>query len=344
MLGKRFKKVFSVNVIIILLKIWRLKMKGEAQLAVNNNLNAKMKRERTISKLKRDKWLYLLLLPGVLYYVIFKFAPMWGIIIAFQDYSPFLGVFKSPWVGVSNFKDFFMNPDFFRLLKNTLTISFLNIIFFFPAPIILSLLLNEIRREFYKKTVQTLVYIPHFISMIIVASISYILLGTEGGAINQLIVSLGGEKINFLGSPQWFRPIIIIQSIWKECGWGTIIFLAALAGVDVEQYEAAVVDGAGRFRQLIHITLPALKSTIVILLIMRMGSVLNTGFEQIFLMTNSLNREVADVFDTYVYFLGITQGSFSYSTAVGLFKSIVGLILIQATNYLAKKMGESGLF
>lgn len=319
-------------------------MKGEAQLAVNNNLNAKMKRERTISKLKRDKWLYLLLLPGVLYYVIFKFAPMWGIIIAFQDYSPFLGVLKSPWVGVSNFKDFFMNPDFFRLLKNTLTISFLNIIFFFPAPIILSLLLNEIRREFYKKTVQTLVYIPHFISMIIVASISYILLGTEGGAINQLIVNLGGEKINFLGSPQWFRPIIIIQSIWKECGWGTIIFLAALAGVDVEQYEAAVVDGAGRFRQLIHITLPALKSTIVILLIMRMGSVLNTGFEQIFLMTNSLNREVADVFDTYVYFLGITQGSFSYSTAVGLFKSIVGLILIQATNYLAKKMGESGLF
>lgn len=319
-------------------------MKGEAQLAVNNNLNAKMKRERTISKLKRDKWLYLLLLPGVLYYVIFKFAPMWGIIIAFQDYSPFLGVLKSPWVGVSNFKDFFMNPDFFRLLKNTLTISFLNIIFFFPAPIILSLLLNEIRREFYKKTVQTLVYIPHFISMIIVASISYILLGTEGGAINQLIVNLGGEKINFLGSPQWFRPIIIIQSIWKECGWGTIIFLAALAGVDVEQYEAAVVDGAGRFKQLIHITLPALKSTIVILLIMRMGSVLNTGFEQIFLMTNSLNREVADVFDTYVYFLGITQGSFSYSTAVGLFKSIVGLILIQATNYLAKKMGESGLF
>jgi len=323
-------------------------MSNEVLTSKNVNIEVqskkKYKRELTMRKLKRDKWLYVLLIPGVVYYLVFKIAPMWGIVIAFQDYSPFLGVSGSEWVGFKNFTDFFQNPDFVRLFVNTLVLSLLSIVFYFPAPIIISLMLNEIRRELYKKVIQTFVYIPHFVSMVVVASISYILLTTEGGPINNLVMSFGASKIDFLGSVGWFRPIIIIQTIWKECGWGTIIFLAALSSVDAEQYEAAIVDGAGRFRQLWHITLPAIRSTIVILLIMRMGSVLSNGFEQIFLMTNSLNRSVADVFDTYVYTLGVTQGAFSYSTAVGLFKSLIGLILILSTDKIAKKCGESGLF
>lgn len=290
------------------------------------------------------RWLYIMLLPGVLYFIIFKYLPMWGILIAFKNYQPFLGFFKSQWVGFLHFKYFFTNPDFFKLFRNTLILSVYNLLFFFPAPIILALLLNEIRNILYKRVVQTIIYIPHFISMVIVASITYILMNSQTGPINGILFSLTGRKIEFLGDLNWFRPMIIIQTIWKECGWGTIIFLAALAGVEVELYEAAIVDGAGRLRQLWHITLPSIMNTIIILLILRMGHVLDNGFEQIFLMTNALNREVADVFDTYVYTIGITQGAFSYSTAVGLFKSLIGLILIVSADRLAKKTGNSGIF
>lgn len=299
---------------------------------------------RLIRRLQRDKWMYLLLLPGVLYFLIFKYVPMWGVVLAFKNYQPFLGFMKSEWVGLEHFRNFFQNPDFVKLLRNTLLLSLYNLIFFFPAPIILALMLNEIRIALYKKAIQTLIYIPHFISMVIVASISYVFLTTEGGVVNGLLQQYTGQKINFLADSEWFRPIIILQTIWKECGFGTIIFLAALAGVDAEQYEAAIVDGANRWRQLWHITLPAIKSTIIILLILRMGDVLENGFEQIYLMTNALNREVADVFDTYVYLMGITQGAFSYSTAVGLFKSLVGVFLVFTSNYLARRFGQSGIY
>ncbi|WP_028590488.1 ABC transporter permease [Paenibacillus massiliensis] len=295
-------------------------------------------------RLIRDRWLYILLIPGLLYFLIFKYIPMWGVMLAFKDYQPFLGFWKSEWVGLEHFRVFFQNPDFFMLLRNTLILSFYNLIFFFPAPIILALLLNEIRLSFYKKTIQTMVYVPHFISMVIVASMSYVLLTTEGGTVNEIVYAFTGQKVDFLANPDWFRPLIILQTIWKECGWGTIIFLAALSGVDMEQYEAATVDGANRWRQIWHITLPAIRSTIVILLILRMGTILDNGFEQIYLMMNALNREVAEVFDTYVYTLGITQGAFSYSTAVGLFKSVIGVIMVLGTNWLAKKFGESGIY
>ncbi|WP_460324809.1 ABC transporter permease [Paenibacillus sp. YSY-4.3] len=301
-------------------------------------------RETRWKRLKRDKWLYILLLPGLLYFLIFKYVPMWGIMLAFKNYQPYIGFWKSEWVGFEHFKVFFQNPDFFMLLRNTLVLSLYNLIFFFPAPIILALLLNEIRRALFKRTIQTLIYVPHFISMVIVASLTYVFLTTEGGMVNEFLYAFTGRKIEFLASPEWFRPLIIIQTIWKECGWGTIIFLAALAGVDMEQYEAAIVDGASRWRQLWHITLPSIRSTIVILLILRMGTILDNGFEQIYLMMNALNREVAEVFDTYVYMLGITQGAFSYSTAVGLFKSVIGVILVLGSNWLAKKSGESGLY
>lgn len=269
---------------------------------------------------------------------------MFGIIVAFQTYNPYTGFLASPFVGLKNFRDFFTHREFALLFTNTLYISFLNILFYFPAPIILSLLLNEVRHSWYKRSVQTLVYIPHFLSWVIVYSLFYMLLTTDGGIVNLLVEAATGNKIRFLEDPKWFRPIVIIQTIWKETGWGTIIFLAALAGVDMELYEAAIVDGAGRFRQLWHITLPAIKSTIIILLILRMGSVLNTGFDQIYLLTNSLNRSVANVFDVYVYEQGITRGSFSFATAVSLFKSVIGMILVYGTNYIAKKAGETGIF
>ncbi|WP_339243194.1 sugar ABC transporter permease [Paenibacillus sp. FSL R5-0517] len=304
-----------------------------------------MRRESNWKRqIQRNKWLYVLVLPGFLYFVIFKYLPMWGIIIAFQDYQPFLGIRESNWVGLENFTNFFSNPDFFRLLRNTLVLALYDLIFFFPAPIIIALLLNEIRVAFFKRTIQTLVYVPHFVSMVIIASITYVFLTPQGGVLYDLIAWITGKPIDVLSSPGSFRPLIIVQMMWKEMGWGTIIFLAALAGVDTEQYEASIVDGAGRLRRMWHITLPAIRTTIVILLILRLGNFLDTGFEQIYLMTNSLNRDVADVFDTYVYTVGITQGAFSYSTAVGLFKSVVGIILVLGSNKLAKKFGHPGIY
>ena len=284
------------------------------------------------------------MLPGIIYFVIFKYVPMAGLVISFQNYSPYLGILGSEWVGLEHFKTFFMNPDFKMLLVNTFSISILNLVFFFPMPIILALLLNEIKNKFMKKSIQTMIYIPHLISMVIVASITFTLLNTDSGVINQIIYSLTGNKLEFLSDPKYFRWIIVIQNIWKETGWGMIIFLAALAGVDTQLYEAAQVDGAGKLRQVWHVTLPAIKSTIIIMLIMKVGTLLNTGFEQIFLMKNSLNSSVAEVFDTYVYTLGITQGAFSYSTAVGMFKSVVATVMVLTTNWICKKCGETGLY
>ncbi|EOT44343.1 ABC transporter permease [Enterococcus columbae] len=304
----------------------------------------KSKTRSLLTHLKNNKWLYVLLIPGLTYFLVFRYAPMYGLIIAFKDYVPFLGITGSKWIGLQNFRDFFTNPDFFRILGNTLIIALLNIIFAFPAPIILALLLNEVRKKIFQRVVQTFVYVPHFLSWTIVVSLWYILFNVDHGAITNLVTSLTGKEIDFLSDPSWFRTMIVTQTIWKETGWGTIIYLAALSGVDQEQYEAAIMDGAGRFRRVWHITLPAIRSTIIIMLILKVGAILTTGFDQIYLMTNQLNRPVADVFDTYVYMMGITNGAYSYSTAVGLFKSVVGIILVLGTNRLAKFFGESGLY
>ncbi|WP_099467620.1 ABC transporter permease [Konateibacter massiliensis] len=297
-----------------------------------------------IKYFKQHKWLYVMLLPGALYFIIFRYIPMGGIVIAFQQYSPFTGIMGSKWVGLTHFRNFFIGTDFWMLLKNTLGISILSLIFYFPAPIILSLLLNEIKNQRYKKVVQTFIYIPHFISWVIVASLTYTLFNINDGIINQVIEATVGHTINFLGLPQYFRGLIVGQSIWKETGYGTIIFLAALSGVDTQLYEAAKVDGAGRWRLMWHITLPAIKGTIIIMLILRVGSILNTGYEQIFLMRNSLNISTAEVFDTYIYQKGITNAQYSYSTASGLFKSVVGMVMVLGANWMAKKSGESGIY
>lgn len=297
-----------------------------------------------VAHVRANKLLYLMLIPGILYFVLFRFYPMYGASIAFKDYIPFLGIEGSPWVGIKHFENFFTNPDFPRLLGNTLIIAALSLFIAFPVTIVMALLLNELRLNILKRTVQTLVYIPHFLSWTVVTSLTLLLFAVDLGPLFHLINGVLGTDHDFLTDPGWFRPIIVLQEIWKNTGWGTIIFLAALAGVDQEQYEAAIIDGAGRWHRVWHITLPSIQSTIVIMLILQTGQILNTGFEQIYLMTNSLNRSVADVFDTYVYFVGIAQGAYSYSTAVGLSKAIVGVLLVFGTNWVAKRFFGGGIF
>ncbi|MFB9659683.1 ABC transporter permease [Glycomyces mayteni] len=301
-----------------------------------------------LRRLRRDtvryRWLFLLMLPGLLYFALFRFWPMYGARIAFKNYIPFLGIDGSEWVGFAHFQAFLSNPDFPRLLVNTLVIAALSLLVAFPLTIVLALLLNELRLHILKRTVQTLVYIPHFLSWTVVVSITALLFAIDTGPLWTFFAGLLGTDANMLADPDWFRPLVLMQMVWKDTGWGTIIFLAALAGVDQEQYEAAVIDGAGRWQRVRHITIPSILPTITVLLILHTGQILNTGFEQIYLMSNSLNRTVADVFDTYVYFAGIEQGAYSYSTAVGLFKAIVGLVLIFGTNWLAKRFNQQGIF
>lgn len=294
--------------------------------------------------MKHHKWLYIMLLPGLLYFILFKYVPMGGLVIAFKEYSPFRGIWGSPWVGFSQFKKFFDTPDFWRLLRNTLGISLLQLIIYFPAPIILSLFLNEVRHNGYKRVIQTLVYVPHFVSWVIVASLTYQLFNVSDGVINMIIKNLTGGTIDILSKGSTFWGLIVGQDIWRETGYGTIIFLAALAGVDQEMYEAARVDGAGRWRLMWHITLPAIKGTIIMMLILRVGGLLNTGYEQIFLMRNDLNMEYADVFDTYIYTRGIVNGQYSFSSAAGMFKSVVGMILVLGSNKISKMCGEAGIY
>ena len=296
------------------------------------------------SRLARYRWLYLLLAPGAAYFALFKYAPMYGVTIAFQDYVPFLGMLGSRWVGLAHFQEMFTNPDFLRVLTNTLILAVLNLLFVFPAPLIMALLLNEVRLSIVKRAVQTAIYIPHFLAWTVIAALTYLLFAVDTGPVTHLMNALFHVRFQFLTDPTWFRPLIVLQSLWKGTGWGTIIYLAALAGVDPALYEAARIDGANRWQQMRHVTVPGIRSTIVIVLVLSMGHLLDTGFDQIYLMTNSLNRSVADVFDTYVYFMGITQGAFSSATAVGLFKGVVGVLLVFGANWVAKRTTDSGLF
>ncbi|UVY84960.1 sugar ABC transporter permease [Brachybacterium sp. NBEC-018] len=296
------------------------------------------------ARLWRYRALYLMAVPGIVYFLVFKYVPMGGLIIAFQDYKPFLGILGSPWVGFEHFVRLFTDDTFFRLLRNTLVLSLLLMAISFPVPVVLALLLNELRSRFFQRTVQTIIYIPHFMSWVIVVSIFYVMLTTDGGAINNLIVSLGGQSIGFLTDPDWLRPMYVFQHIWRTAGWGTIVYLAALTAVDPNLYEAAEIDGANRWRQTWHITLPAIRPTIIVLFILSIGDFLELGFEHMFLLLNSMNREVGDIFDTFVYTAGIQNGQLSFATAVGLFKGLVGLILVIGANSIAKRLGEEGVY
>ncbi len=296
------------------------------------------------SRLWRDRYLYLLLLPGALYFLVYRYFPMLGLVIAFKDYSPFLGIQESPWVGLKHFRTILADPEVLQVLRNTLVISLLQIVFSFPIPLILALLLNEVRKQVYKRVTQSIIYLPHFLSWVVVIGIVTLFLRSEGVINKLLAVAFNLQPIPFLSNPVFFLPLITLEVIWKESGWGTVIFLAALAGVDPTLYEAAVIDGASRWRQIWHITLPALRSVIVILLIIRLGHVLDTGFEQIFLMLNPFNMQIGNVLDTFVYFKGIQQADYSFASAVGIFKGVIGLILVLAANRLAKRFGEEGLY
>jgi len=312
--------------------------------------------KKGLKRVWKYRWLYFLLIPAVLYYIFFQFAP-WGFFrILFQKYSPQMEMLgkQSPWLDpwYRNFEVFFTGKDFSMLLTNTFALAVLNVFIGFPFPIILSLMLNEIRNNKFKRPVQSVLYLPHFISWAVLASIVMMICGpAPSGAINTMLAASGKEAIHFLDSPEWFRPMYIIENIWKESGWGTIIYLAALSNCDPQLYEAAVIDGAGRWKQMIHVTLPAIRSTIVIMLILRMGSFLDSGFDQIYLLMNSLNREVAQVFDTYVYEVGLCGlykpakdiSTYSYAAAIGFARSIVSTTLILATNAITKLIGEEGL-
>ncbi|GIO41052.1 MULTISPECIES: ABC transporter permease [Paenibacillus] len=307
-------------------------------------LEKKTRSSELKKRLWRNKWLYVMLLPGVLYFIIFKYLPMYGLIISFQNYKPYQGIFGSEWVGFEHFKRLFTEPEFFNILWNTIVLFALNIFIYFPIPIILALMLNELRGNFFKRIFQTLVYLPHFMSWVIIVSISYVMVTMDGGIINELLSYFGFEKINFLLSNGWLRPMYIIQVIWREAGWGTIIYLAAIAAVDPGLYEAARMDGAGRMRQVWHITLPTIRGVIITLFILKIGHVLDLGFEHVYLLLNSMNRQVGEIIDTYVYTAGLRQGQFSYSTAIGFFKSIIGLIMVMLVNRISKKMGEEGVY
>ncbi|MDF2669384.1 MAG: transporter permease subunit [Paenibacillus sp.] len=304
----------------------------------------KDRRKKWFHLLIRDRYLYLLALPGLLFFFLFKYVPIWGLIIAFQNYSPYAGVLDSEWVGLEHFNRFFSHSDFFLLLRNTMAISLMNLLLFFPAPIIISIMLNEVRHTVFKRFVQTVIYFPHFLSWVIIAGISFVMLGQAEGVINEILVQLGFEKIPFLTSPNLFWFMLTMQNIWKDAGWGTVIFLAAISGIDPTLYEAAKMDGASRLKQIWHVTLPGMKNVIMILLILKLGDVMDVGFEQVFLMGSAAVSNVADVFDTYVYRNGILNGEFSYTAAVGLFKSAVGLIMVLTANKLAKLAGQDGLY
>ncbi|MBM0065562.1 ABC transporter permease [Alkalicoccobacillus gibsonii] len=320
-------------------------MASQVSLEPNQKVNLKAaRRKERLKNLKKNKLIYLMIAPGILYFLVYKYLPMYGLIIAFQDYKPYLGISGSPWVGFAHFERLFQDPDFWMIFKNTIVLFILQLVIAFPIPIILALMLNELRHQVYKKSIQTLIYIPHFMSWVVIVSISYVMLTLDGGIINSLLRAMGFGPINFLLSEEWFRPMYILQIIWRESGWGTIIFLAAIAGVDPQLYEAAKIDGASRLRQIWHITLPSIRSVIIILLILKIGDVLELGFEHVYLLLNSSNRAVAEIFDTYVFTAGLQQGQFSYSTAVGFFKGIVGLILVIGANKLAKKYGEEGVY
>lgn len=295
------------------------------------------------AKVWRERWMYLFIIPGFIYFVVFRYLPLLGNVIAFQDYSPYLGFTGSPWVGLENFKALLTDPDVGTALTNTLIISGLQLIFFFPAPIALALLLNSVMNEPVKRAVQSVVYLPHFIGWVILVSLWEEVIGGDG-FVNQFLRNQNMDTINIMANPDFFKPLMVLQDIWKNIGWGTIIFLAALSKVDMELYEAAVVDGAGAWKRTWHITLPGIRSIVVLLLILRLGSLLSVGFEQILLQEPAVGSDAGQVLDTFVYFRGVLGGDWGLSTAVGLLKGLVGTIMVVGANKFAKKLGEEGLF
>lgn len=292
----------------------------------------------------KNRYLLYMLFPGLLFFFIFKYVPMYGIILAFKEYRIVDGIFGSPWNGIDNFRELFAGRDFPRAFRNTLIISFYKLIFGFPAPIILAILLNELRFILFKRLVQTLSYLPHFLSWVVLAGVFMEIFSPTRGVVNYMISSLGGEPIFFFGDQSWFRTLLVSTEIWKTVGWGSIIYLAALTSIDPSLYEAAIVDGANRWRQILHITLPSLVPVITIMFIFAVGAIISDDFDQIFNFYNSSVYEVGDVLSTYTYRIGIGEMEYGLATAAGLFTTVIAFALILITNYVIKRFSDYGIW
>lgn len=313
-------------------------LKKKTSVAYTESFGVRLKRD-----IQRHWKIYMLLLPAILYYVMFCYMPMGGVIIAFKKFVPTKGIWASEWVGFKYFKEFFGSYYFGRLLRNTLTISIASLAISFPSTIIFALLLNEIRSNKFKRVIQTVTYMPHFLSLVVACSLVK-MFTMNTGVIPQLLSVLGFEPVSLLAKAKWFVPIYILSDIWQNIGWGSIIYLSALAGIDPTLYEAAVIDGAGRWKQTLHVTLPGISSTIIIMFIMRVGSVMNVGFEKIILLYNEGIYETADVISSFVYRKGLSDFQWSYSSAVGLFNSVINFVLVIVVNKIANKVSETSLW
>lgn len=292
----------------------------------------------------KHKFIYFIALPGILFFLIFKYIPMIGIVIAFQDYNIYNGIFASEWVGLKHFLRMWEYPDFLRILKNTLLINFYDLLVAFTFPIIMALMLNEVRKLLVKRLIQTVVYMPHFLSWVIISGVFIGILSPSTGLINQFINFLGFESIYFLGEDTYIRSIIVGAGVWRDTGWGTIIYLAALAGINPQLYEAAEIDGANRWQQTLRITMPTLLPTIMLLFLLQIGNFLDFGFERVDVFLNPFNRVNGEIFDTYIYHVGLLKNQFSYTTAIGIFKSGTGLLMILGANFISKRTTGTGLY
>lgn len=314
-----------------------------------NDATRKQAFRRTRSRLRRYRYLYLLAIPGILYFLVFRYVPMYGVVIAFQDYFPFKGGFSSiildpTWVGLKHLRDFFSSYYIGRLIGNTLYISFLKLLIGFPGPIILALLLEELRSLAFRRVVQTISYLPHFLSWVIVAGLTAVILSPVNGPVNGVIAALGGKPISFLGDPRFFRGVLVVSDVWKNVGWGSILYLAALAGVDPTLYECATIEGVSRAQKIWYISIPSISHIIILLFILNLGNILDAGFEQVLLLYSPPVYRVGDIIDTFVYREGLLNQRYSYGAAVGLFKNVVGFVLIVLANWIAKKLGREGIW
>lgn len=304
----------------------------------------KIGKNNLLLKLQDGKYLLLMVLPAVVFYILFKYVPMWGVLISFQRYSPFKGFWGSPWVGLQQFEIFFSSPFWWRSVRNTLLLSLYSTFWSFPAPILFALILNDVKNYKFKKLAQTISYMPHFLSTVVVVGLFYMFLSPNTGPVQKLIVAMGGTKSDLFAQAKYFRTLFISSGIWQSTGWGAIIYLAALTNIDPTLYESATIDGANKFQQLIYITIPSIIPTIVIMLLLRLGHVLGVGFEKAFLLQNDANHDTSDVLETLVYRTGISGGNYSYGTAIGLMTSVVNLCLLFIFNGISRKISETSLW
>jgi putative aldouronate transport system permease protein len=312
------------------------------ELALKASVTKKKNRQWVL--IKRNYELYLFILPVVVLYLVFRYYPMYGVQIAFKDFSASQGIWGSEWVGFEHFREFFDSYNFWPIIENTLTLSLLSLVFGFPIPIIVALMLNQVFARRFKKFVQTVIYAPHFISTVVLVGMLHVFLSPNSGLVNHIIAAFGGEPILFMADAGWFRPLYILSGIWQETGFSTIIYLAALAGVSPELHEAAIMDGASKWKRVLHVDIPGIMPTIIILLVLACGNLMSIGFEKAFLMQGDLNYETSNILPTYVYEMGIQRAQYSFSAAVGLFNSILNVILLVSVNRIAKRLSETSLW